>query len=101
MITMAFDPDLDDCVVIALRPDDRLDREARPASRASRPIRCAASPPTCASRRWLTQQGIHVMLDKKYLGQTVARCSHQLGALLPRPEDGRQCSFEKGEGANV
>ena len=50
MITMAFDPDLDDCAVIALR--QMLDLVvAAPASTATRPMRWRASPPICASPR--------------------------------------------------
>ena len=56
MITMAFDPDLDDCVVVALR--QMLDLTARaPVSTATRPMRLRASPPICASRRSQWQQG--------------------------------------------
>ena len=51
VMTMAFDPDLDDCVVIALRDMVEPDRGAHRHLRARRPTRCAASPPTCASRR--------------------------------------------------
>ena len=54
VMTMAFDPDLDDCVVIALRRHDQAGLRARRARPCEEPIRCAASPPTCASRRWST-----------------------------------------------
>ena len=47
MITMAFDPDLDDCVVIALRHMIDLICARTGISTATRPIRCAASPPIC------------------------------------------------------
>ena len=47
MITMAFDPDLDDAVVIALRDMIKLIC-ARTGISPRTPTRCAASPPTCA-----------------------------------------------------
>ena len=51
VMTMAFDPDLDDCVVIALRADDRSGLRARRARPLAGLHALAASPPTCASRR--------------------------------------------------
>jgi acetamidase/formamidase len=69
MITMAFDPDLDDCVVIALRlmidlicARTRLDRYQ------------AYALTSLAADLRVTQvvngsKGIHVMLDKRYLSR--------------------------------
>ena len=51
VMTMAFDPDLDDCVVIALRQMVDLVAQGGRHQERRRPTRCAASPPTCASPR--------------------------------------------------
>ncbi len=53
MMTMAFDPDLDDCVTIALRDMIKLICRRTNLSREQAYTLCS-SPPTCASRRWST-----------------------------------------------
>jgi acetamidase/formamidase len=67
MITMAFDPDLDDCVVIALR--QMLDLIC---TRAGLDRYQAYSLASLTADLRVTQvvngnKGIHVMLDKRYL----------------------------------
>jgi acetamidase/formamidase len=70
MITMAFDPDLDDCVVIALR--QMLDLICRRAGLDRYQAYTLAS---LAADLRVTQvvngnKGIHVMLDKRYLARS-------------------------------
>ena len=68
MITMAFDPDLDDCVVIALRADDRPDRAAhRHRSRQEAYTLCSLAADVRVTQVVNGSKGIHVMLEKTYL----------------------------------
>ncbi|HEY4820195.1 MAG TPA: amidase, partial [Xanthobacteraceae bacterium] len=67
VVTMAFDPDLDDCVVVALRL--MLDVIQRRAGLTRSHAYMLAS---LAADLRITQvvngnKGVHVMLDKKYL----------------------------------
>src|SRR5215510_7076324 len=67
VMTMAFDPDLDDCVVIALR--QMVDLVAKAASIKSQEAYALCS---LAADVRITQvvngsKGVHVMLDKRYL----------------------------------
>lgn len=67
MITMAFDPDLDDCVVIALRQMIDLIVERVGISRAEAYTLCSLAADLRVTQVVNGNKGIHVMLDKKYL----------------------------------
>src|ERR1700730_17807380 len=86
MITMAFDPDLDDCVVIALRQMIDLIVKRAGITREQAYTLCSLAADLRVTQGVNGNKGIHVMLDKKYLAkQSVGR---QPGA-IPTPERGR------------
>ena len=67
MITMAFDPDLDDCVVIALRlMIDLLGARAGPRPLSGLTI-CSLAADLRITQVVNGNKGVHVMLDKRYL----------------------------------
>ena len=70
MITMAFDPDLDDCVVIALR--QMIDLVARRAgiTREQAYTLCSLAADLRVTQVVNGNKGIHVMMDKTYLVRT-------------------------------
>jgi acetamidase/formamidase len=67
MITMAFDPDLDDCVVIALRQMIALASERAGISREDAYTLCSLAADCCVTQVVNGAKGIHVMLEKRYL----------------------------------
>jgi acetamidase/formamidase len=68
MITMAFDPDLDDCVVIALRDMIKLICRRTNLSREQAYTLCSLAADLRVTQVVNGNKGIHVMLAKKYLG---------------------------------
>lgn len=69
MITMAFDPDLDDCVVIALRDMIKLICRRTNLSREDAYTLCSLAADLCVTQVVNGSKGIHVMLDKTYLSR--------------------------------
>lgn len=69
MITMAFDPDLDDCVVIALRQMIDLAVERAGITREQAYTLCSLAADLRVTQVVNGNKGIHVMLDKKYLAR--------------------------------
>jgi acetamidase/formamidase len=69
MITMAFDPDLDDCVVIALRQMIDLVVERAGITREQAYTLCSLAADLRVTQVVNGNKGIHVMLDKKYLAK--------------------------------
>jgi acetamidase/formamidase len=67
MMTMAFDPDLDDCVVIALRSMIDLIVERVGITRAEAYTLCSLAADLRVTQVVNGSKGIHVMLEKKYL----------------------------------
>jgi acetamidase/formamidase len=67
MITMAFDPDLDDCVVIALRLMIDLIVERIGITRAEAYTLCSLAADLRVTQVVNGSKGIHVMLEKRYL----------------------------------
>jgi acetamidase/formamidase len=67
MITMAFDPDLDDCVVIALRQMIDLIVKRAGITREQAYTLCSLAADLRVTQVVNGNKGIHVMLDKKYL----------------------------------
>ena len=67
MITMAFDPDLDDCVVIALREMIALICRRTNLSREDAYTLCSLAADLCVTQVVNGAKGIHVMLEKKLL----------------------------------
>jgi acetamidase/formamidase len=67
MITMAFDPDLDDCVVIALRDMIKLICRRTNLSREDAYTLCSLAADLCVTQVVNGSKGIHVMLEKQYL----------------------------------
>ena len=67
MITMAFDPDLDDCVVIALRDMIKLICARTGISREDAYTLCSLAADLRVTQVVNGNKGIHVMLEKKYL----------------------------------
>ena len=67
MITMAFDPDLDDCVVIALRDMIKLICRRTNLSREQAYTLCSLAADLRVTQVVNGNKGIHVMLEKKYL----------------------------------
>jgi len=67
MITMAFDPDLDDCVVIALRQMLDLICARAGISRYEAYTLCSLAADLRVTQVVNRNKGIHIMLDKKYL----------------------------------
>jgi acetamidase/formamidase len=69
MITMAFDPDLDDCVVIALRQMIDLIVKRAGITREQAYTLCSLAADLRVTQVVNGNKGIHVMLDKKYLAR--------------------------------
>ena len=67
MITMAFDPDLDDCVVIALRQMIDLICARTGIDRYQAHTLCSLAADLRVTQVVNGNKGIHVMLEKKYL----------------------------------
>ena len=67
MITMAFDPDLDDCVTIALRDMIKLICRRTNLSREQAYTLCSLAADLRVTQVVNGNKGIHVMLAKKYL----------------------------------
>jgi acetamidase/formamidase len=67
MITMAFDPDLDRCVVIALRDMIKLICARTGITREDAYTLCSLAADLRVTQVVNASKGIHVMLDKKYL----------------------------------
>ena len=73
MITMAFDPDLDDCVVIALRDMIKLICRRTNLSREQAYTLCSLAADLRVTQVVNGNKGIHVMLDEEVSGGAVAR----------------------------
>ena len=71
VMTMAFDPDLDDCVVIALRQMVDLVAEKAGITRQEAYALCSLAADVRVTQVVNGSKGIHVMLDKKYLARAV------------------------------
>jgi acetamidase/formamidase len=69
MITMAFDPDLDDAVVIALRDMIKLICARTGISREDAYTLCSLAADLRVTQVVNGSKGIHVMLEKKYLAR--------------------------------
>ena len=67
MMTMAFDPDLDDCVVIALRDMIKLICARTGLSREDAYTLCSLAADLRVTQVVNGNKGIHCMLEKKYL----------------------------------
>src|SRR2546423_302918 len=67
VMTMAFDPDLDDCVVIALRQMVDLVAKAAGIKSQEAYALCSLAADVRVTQVVNGSKGIHVMLDKKYL----------------------------------
>ena len=67
VMTMAFDPDLDDCVVIALRNMIKLICERTGISREDAYTLCSLAADLRVTQVVNGAKGIHVMLEKKLL----------------------------------
>ena len=67
MITMAFDPDLDDCVVIALRDMIKLICARTGISREDAYTLCSLAADLRVTQVVNGNKGIHCMIEKKYL----------------------------------
>jgi acetamidase/formamidase len=72
VMTMAFDPDLDDCVVIALRSMIDLICARTGIDRYQAHTLCSLAADLRVTQVVNGNKGIHVMLDKKFLEPTVA-----------------------------
>ena len=70
MITMAFDPDLDDCVVIALRDMIKLICARTGISREDAYTLCSLAADLRVTQVVNGNKGIHCMIEKKYLTRT-------------------------------
>jgi acetamidase/formamidase len=68
MMTMAFDPDLDDCVVIALRQMIELLCRRTNLDRTEAYMLCSLAADLRVTQVVNGNKGIHVMLDKRYFG---------------------------------
>ena len=69
VMTMAFDPDLDDCVVIALRQMIELVAKAAGIKKQEAYTLCSLAADVRVTQVVNGSKGIHVMLDKRYLAQ--------------------------------
>jgi acetamidase/formamidase len=67
MITMAFDPDLDDCVVIALRDMIKLICARTGISREDAYTLCSLAADLRVTQVVNGNKGVHCMIEKKYL----------------------------------
>ena len=72
MITMAFDPDLDDCVVIALRQMIDLICARAGLDRYQAYTLCSLAADLRVTQVVNGNKGIHVMLDKRYFAPRCA-----------------------------
>jgi len=70
VMTMAFDPDLDDCVVIALRDMIKLICARTGISREDAYTLCSLAADLRVTQVVNGAKGIHIMLEKKLLGAT-------------------------------
>ena len=68
LMTMAFDPDLDDCVVIALRDMISLICRRTNLSREQAYTLCSLAADLRVTQVVNGNKGIHVMLEKKLIG---------------------------------
>jgi acetamidase/formamidase len=68
-MTMAFDPDLDDCVVIALRQMVDLVAQKSGITRQQAYALCSLAADVHVTQVVNGSKGIHVMLEKRYLQQ--------------------------------
>ena len=68
IMTMAFDPDLDDCVTIALRDMIKLICRRTNLSREQAYTLCSLAADLRVTQVVNGNKGIHVMLEKKLLG---------------------------------
>ena len=71
MMTMAFDPDLDDCVVIALRSMIDLLGARAGLDRYQAYTLCSLAADLRITQVVNGNKGVHVMLDKKYFAPPV------------------------------
>jgi acetamidase/formamidase len=69
VMTMAFDPDLDDCVVIALRQMVDLVAERTGIDRQEAYALCSLAADLRITQVVNGSKGVHVMLDKRYLAR--------------------------------
>ncbi len=67
MITMAFDPDLDDCVVIALRQMIALIQERAGLTWGEAYMLCSLAADLRITQVVNDNKGVHIMLEKRYL----------------------------------
>jgi acetamidase/formamidase len=67
VITMAFDPDLDDCVVVALRQMIDLIATRTGITREDAYSLCSLTADLRITQVVNGSKGVHVMLEKKYL----------------------------------
>src|SRR5262249_56565840 len=67
VITMAFDPDLDDCVVVALRQMIDLIAAKSGITREDAYSLCSLAADLHITQVVNGSKGVHVMLEKKYL----------------------------------
>jgi acetamidase/formamidase len=72
VITMAFDTDLDDCVVIALRQMVDLVAERAGLDRQDAYALCSLAADLRITQVVNGSKGVHVMLDKRYLARAAA-----------------------------
>jgi acetamidase/formamidase len=70
VMTMAFDPDLDDCVVIALRQMVDLVARAAGIKQQEAYALCSLAADVRITQVVNGSKGVHVMLDKRYLART-------------------------------
>jgi acetamidase/formamidase len=70
VMTMAFDPDLDDCVVIALRDMIKLICRRSNLSREDAYTLCSLAADLRVTQVVNGSKGIHVMLEKQYLARS-------------------------------
>ena len=69
VMTMAFDPDLDDCVVIALRQMVDLVAKAAGIKSQEAYALCSLAADVRVTQVVNGSKGVHVMLDKRYLAR--------------------------------
>ena len=86
MITMAFDPDLDQCVVIALRQMLDVIENAVGISRQEAYALCSLAADVRVTQVVNGNKGIHVMLEKKWLMRKVS--SPRVSGITDAPSSG-------------
>ena len=92
VMTMAFDPDLDDCVVIALRDMIKLICARTGISREDAYTLCSLAADLRVTQVVNGAKGIHVMLEKKLLvrGKLTCRFAERSAVTSPaRPSESR------------